>query len=318
MTDTGPLDPGLFHPDAIAPETAAINEMLVAQMKQAPGIEITGAVKVREDQRTGTKSRPAPVFSDRAETRVIPGPGGDLSLRIIRAAEPRGVFLHMHGGGWVIGGADLQDPMLEKYADACGATMVSVEYRLAPENPYPAAPDDCEAAAVWVVENAARELGSERIVIGGESAGAHLAAVTALRMRDRHGYRGFRAANLVFGVYDVAQTPSARRWNQQLILSPEALRWVADAFVPESRRQDPDVSPVHADLSDMPPALFTIGTLDPLLDDSLFMHARWIAAGNQAELAVYPGGAHGFIAFPGEIAAAANRRCDDFLKGIAG
>ena len=84
-------------------------------------------------------------------------------------------------------------------------------------------------------------------------------------------------------------------------------------FAPAELRNDPDVSPLHADLSHLPPAIFTIGTLDPLLDDSLFMASRWAAAGNQVELAVYPGGIHAFSVFPIALAATANARIFAFL-----
>jgi acetyl esterase/lipase len=99
----------------------------------------------------------------------------------------RGVYLHLHGSGWVLGGADMQDPMLERIADNTGQAVVAVEYRLAPEHLYPAGPNDCEAAA-WLVQNGKKEFGTDALTIGGESAGGHLTAVTILRMRDRHGY----------------------------------------------------------------------------------------------------------------------------------
>jgi acetyl esterase len=92
------------------------------------------------------------------------------------------------------------------------------------------------------------------------------------------------------------------------------MRWFEEQFAPPETHADPDVSPLRADLRGMPPALFTIGTMDPLLDDSLFMHARWVAAGNEADLAVYPGGLHGFNAFPITIARQANTRIDQFLQ----
>jgi len=92
----------------------------------------------------------------------------------------------------------MQDPMLERIADNTGQAVVAVEYRLAPEHPYPAGPDDCEAAAAWLVQNGKREFGTEALTIGGESAGGHLTAVTILRMRDRHGYTGFGGSNVVY------------------------------------------------------------------------------------------------------------------------
>jgi acetyl esterase/lipase len=215
----------------------------------------------------------------------------------------------------VLGAAHHQDPLLKIVADSCNAAVLSVEYRLAPEHPYPAGPDDCEAAAVWLVKNCVSELGTDKLMIGGESAGAHLSAVTLLRLRDKHGFAEFRAANLVFGAFDLSFTPSVRRWgDRNLILNTPIIEWFTDHFVSKDRREDPDVSPLYADLRDMPPALFTVGTLDPLIDDSLFMHGRWIAAGNGAELAVYPGCIHGFSAFPNEIGRRANLRQLEFLK----
>ena len=97
-------------------------------------------------------------------------------------------------------------------------------------------------------------------------------------------------------------TPSVRRWgDRNLVLNTPTIEWFIDSFVEESLRRDPDVSPLYADLSNMPSALFTIGTLDPLVDDTLFMHSRWIAAGNQADIAIYPGGVHGFTLLPCRI-----------------
>jgi acetyl esterase/lipase len=174
--------------------------------------------------------------------------------------------------------------------------------------------------ALWLVKNSRKELGTEVLTIGGESAGGHLAAVTLLRMRDRHGYSGFRAANLVYGVFDLSMTPSQRAFgNERLILRTKDMAKFYEAFLPHDQdRRDPDVSPLYADLQGLPPALFTIGTRDALLDDSLFMHARWLAAGNRAELAVHPGGAHGFTLFPFALAAAANAKIEAFLAGAVG
>ena len=154
-------------------------------------------------------------------------------------------------------------------------------------------------------------------MIGGESAGAHLSAVTLIRMRDKHGFLGFSRANLTFGAYDLASgTPSvARSSEDQLVLNRHAIEWFTAQFVADAnQRRDPDISPMWADLHDLPAALFTIGTLDPLVDDSLFMYARWVAAGRPAELAIYPGGAHGFVSFPYPLAQRANERIFQFLR----
>jgi len=109
-------------------------------------------------------------------------------------------------------------------------------------------------------------------------------------------------------------TPSVRRWGERyLILNTKIIEWFHENYVQGADVFDPDISPLYADLSAMPPALFTIGTLDPLMDDSLFMHARWLAAGSRAELAVYPGGIHAFNFFPIELARRANTRINDFI-----
>jgi acetyl esterase/lipase len=209
--------------------------------------------------------------------------------------------------------------MLEHIADSTGLVAVSVEYRLAPEHPYPAGPDDCESAAAWLVQHAKAEFGSGVLTVGGESAGGHLSAVTVLRMRDRYGYTGFRGANFVYGAFDLALTPSQRAFgDRRLVLRTIDILQFANAFLPTiSNRRVPDISPLYADLKGLCPALFSIGTQDALVDDSLFMHARWIAAGNEADLAVYPGGAHGFTLFPNRLADEAAARSEAFLRSVA-
>jgi acetyl esterase len=309
------LDPWLFRPEAIDAATAAFNEQLEALLAtQPPGY--TQPLAVTRAMREEGKGLLRPlVVSDLASVRAIPGPGGEIPLRVFTPDTVRGIYLHIHGGGWVQGRAHQQDGILERIARRCDVAVVSVDYRLAPEHPYPAGPDDCEAAAVWLVEHAGRAFGTERIAIGGVSAGAHLAAVTLLRMRDRHGYRDFRGANLEAGIYDASFTPSARRWGaRNLGLNTPACEWFTGLFVPPDLRRDPDVSPLYADLHGLPPALFTVGTLDPLLDDTLFLSARSAAAGNDAELAIYPGGVHGFHMMDLPLAARASGRIDSFIR----
>jgi acetyl esterase/lipase len=322
MTDTRPFDPALFRDAAIGPETAALNARMIELMEGQPEWWIVGAENARAARRRGEGPFPAPVMSARARTMTITGKTGNtIPLRVIAPAQPpRGIYLHLHGGGWVLGGADMQDPMLERIADNTGQTVVSVEYRLAPEHPYPAGPDDCEAAALWLVQNGRKEFGTDALTIGGESAGGHLAAVTILRMRDRHGYTGFRGANLVYGAFDLAMTPSQRQFgNTRLVLRTIDITQFYNAFLPTIiDRRVPDISPLYAELKNLCPALFTVGTKDALLDDTLFMHARWIAAGNEAELAVHPGGAHGFTLFPNALSQAATARMDAFLNRVLG
>lgn len=259
--------------------------------------------------------------SERAETIRIPGPAGELELRCFRPASgtPRATMLHIHGGAWYIGSADMMDAEHVRRADALGIAIASVEYRLAPEHPHPAAPDDCEAAAAWLASNADEALGAELALIGGESAGGHLSAVTVLRMRDRHGFR-FAGANLVYGIYDLSGVPSHDAFDARgLLLDGPGIRGFTRTFLPdEARWRDPDVSPLHADLAGLCPALFTVGTLDPLLDHSLFMYARWLAAGSPAEIQIFPGCPHGFDAFPAPEGERARSAADAFLARCLG
>ena len=223
------IDPRLFSPDAIDASTRAANEMIEKLLAQQPPIEAQTPAQLRAARLAGTGTFPPPVRLPHAETRKIRGPAGEIPLRIFRPPSARGVYLHIHGGGWTLGAADQQDVMLDAIAQAARATVVSVEYRLAPEHPYPAGPDDCEAAALWLIENAEREFGSAALAIGGESAGAHLSAVTLLRLKARGALAPLRAANLVYGCYDLGFTPSVRNWGtRNLVLSTPAIEWFTD------------------------------------------------------------------------------------------
>lgn len=327
MTTTNDV-PGFLEPVApeVLAETRTFNDALERLLATQPTVNTLPLDMVRRARREGRGPFPPPVFLPEARDVMIPARGGELRLRVIAPPGPsKGAYLHLHGGGWTLGDADMQDPALLALATETELTAVSVGYRLAPEHPYPAGADDCEDAARWLIDGGARELGvpTDGLTIGGESAGAHLAAVTLLRLRDRHGVRGaFRAANLVFGAFDMSMTPSSRLWgDRNLVLSDAIVRFFGDCFLPgldaEARRA-PDVSPLYADLRDLPPAIFTVGTLDPLLDDSLFMAARWRAAGTRAELRVWPEAIHGFTGFPLAMARAATAAQASFLKAAVG
>jgi acetyl esterase len=305
--------PDQFKPGAVCDETRAINTALA--QKLAGAIPPADMAAARASFARGDGPIPVTPKSPRAETMSINGQyGQEISLRVIAPPAPKGVFLHIHGGGWWAGTAEMRDGNLERIAEGAGLACVSIDYRLAPEHPYPAGPDDCEAAALWLIAHAKDRFGSTRLVIGGESAGAHLAVVTLLRLRDAGHGQAFCGANLIFGVYDLTLTPSARNAEATLVTNRLRIEAAVTAFLTaDADRRHPDISPLYADLRGLPPALFTVGTLDPVLDDSLFLCARWIAAGNTAELAVYPGGVHGFTAFPGKLAAAANAKMDRFM-----
>jgi acetyl esterase len=309
------LEPSLFTPEAVDATTTAFNTQLAATLAGLPPTWTVPPHVTREARESGRGAFGPLVLSEMARERSIPTPAGPLTLRTFVPETVTGVYLFLHGGGWTLGRAHHSDVNLEALAKGANVAVVSVDYRLAPEDPYPAGPDDCEAAAVWLVEHAQAEFGSDRLLIGGESAGAHLSVVTLLRMRDKHGFSGFSRANLVYGCYDLAMTPSARSAPETtLILPPESIRWFVQQFGVADHIQEPDVSPIWGDLRNLPPALFSVGTLDPLLDDTLFMYGRWIAAGNAAELVVYPGAVHGFNMFPYPLAQRANQRIIDLLK----
>ncbi len=243
-------------------------------------------------------------LSDRAVDRVIDGPGGPIRLRtFVPEGDAQAVMLHIHGGAWIMGAPEMNDIVNLTLCTELGIAVLSVDYRLAPEHPYPAGHDDCEAAALWLLEHAEPEYGTSRLLIGGESAGGHLAAVTLLRMRDRHDAADrFLGANLVFGVFDLTQTPSQLGVGAGPdILDPVGMLAAGDMFVPGSAladRREPDLSPLYADLRGMPPALFTAGTADHLVDDTLFMAARWELSGNRTEMLLYPDAPHGCTMLP--------------------
>jgi acetyl esterase/lipase len=205
------------------------------------------------------------------------------------------------------------DPQNEALARNHGLAVASIDYRLAPEYPYPAAADDCEAAATWLLSEGIKEFGAERIFIGGESAGAHLALVTANRIRDRLGGL-IHGLNLVFGIYDLNGTPSQRdNGGLKDLLDPQGIRMFIEAFTPgmsEEQRRHPDVSPLNADLSDLPPALISVGVNDHFRDDSLFLGARLLADERPVDLAVYPDSPHGFSHLPTKMAATFQKRVD--------
>jgi acetyl esterase len=293
------IDPALFSPDAVAPATAAMNADITAKMSALPDLWAFPPEMIRETRRQGRGIFPLQAKSARAKVEAIAGRHGPVPVRIITPDAPTGVYLHIHGGGWMFNQADFYDETMEKIVAATGMATVSVDYRLAPEHPYPAGPDDCEAAALWLVAEGMKRFGADRFFIGGESGGATLAAATLLRLRDRHGLTPFRGANLIAGCYDLGVTPSARLFGQErLVLTTRDIALFVRAYVPgDVDVRSPDVSPLYADLAGLPPALFSVGTRDALVDDTLFMATRWENAGNAAVLRIWPGGCHVFQGF---------------------
>ena len=305
--------------DEALAEARQMNQFLEDVLASVPSVHTVDPVETRRARATGEGIFPEPVRVDWARDVVVPAPTGDVPVRVFVPEAVDGVFLHIHGGGWVLGASDQQDVRLAAIAEGLGLAVVSVDYRLAPEHPFPAAMDDCEAVARWLLDGAAADLGSTNLLIGGESAGAHLSVLTLLRLRDAGAaVERFLGANLSYGAYDLGGTPSQRSWGERnLVLSGPIVDWFVEQSLPGTtivERQDPSVSPLYADLSGLPPALFSVGTLDMLLDDSLFMAARWEHAGNRSELEIYPEAIHGFNGFPSLVTTIANGRQDEFLR----
>jgi acetyl esterase len=313
MTD----HPNPFDPAAISTETAAFNSWLEAEISGVPPVHMVPPELTRQARIEGRGVFPESGPRDGSEWVTIAGaPGGPGRVRVSLPGEtPRGTYLHIHGGGWTIGRPDLYDAHNQRIAEATGCRVTSVQYRLAPEHPWPACAEDCEAAALWALEES-----SGPLLIGGESAGGHLSTVTLMRLKAR-GLVG-RVAEMVlnYGVFDMRMTPSMANWGERyLVLSTPVVAWFCDNLLPDgparlADRGDPAVSPLMADLAGSAPALFQVGTCDPLIDDTLFMSKRWLAAGNRAELAVYPGGVHAFDMFDLAIAHASRARQDAFVN----
>jgi acetyl esterase len=234
--------------------------------------------------------------------------GRRVPVRIIapESGTARGVYLDIHGGGFYMGLAARGDAHNRSLAHALGIAVVSVDYRLAPEHPWPAAPDDCETAALWLLEESETRFGTTRLAIGGVSAGATLAMATLLRLRDRGVADPFVGAALQFGTYDMSgQTPAGRLLDGEFFIQAYAGH-VAD-------RTNPDISPVYGDLRGLPPAVFVVGSLDILLEDNLVMAAWLSAAGVEVDVRVYPESPHGFTLHPTAMASAALEGIESWL-----
>jgi acetyl esterase len=236
----------------------------------------------------------------RVENRGIPGPAGEIPIRVYtpEGTGPFPVLVYVHGGGWVICGLDSHDPPCRALANAVPCLVVSVDYRLAPEHKFPAAADDAYAATRWVAEHAA-ELGGDprRVAVGGDSAGGNLAAVVALMARERGGPRLVHQL-LVYPVTDAGlDTASYRENGDGYFLTRDTMAWFWGHYL-RSRAdvEDPHASPLRArDLAGLPPALVITAEYDPLRDEGEAYAARLRAAGVPVRTTRYPGMIHGFF-----------------------
>jgi acetyl esterase/lipase len=230
----------------------------------------------------------------------------------------RAVVLDIHGGAWSVGAPENDAALNDEMARTCKVAVVSIDYRLAPEFPFPACIEDCKAAARWLVKNAMTEFGTDKLFISGASAGGHLSAVTALYIRDSlQAIVKVKGLNLVYGCFDLGRTPSSRQASDSAVMLnkrsiEESVQLVFGGWSME-KLQRPEFSPLYADLKGLPPALFTVGTADPLLDDTYFMEDRWRSAGNKTFLAVYPASPHLFNILPSRMAKAANQRMFNWI-----
>ena len=232
--------------------------------------------------------------------RTIPGPNGPIPIRVYTPGSATGAaIVYYHGGGWVIGGLDTHDPTCRALANAAGTTVISVDYRLAPEHKYPAAAEDCYAALRWVAEYG-REIGIDpsRLAVAGDSAGGNLAAVTALLARERRG-PALRFQLLIYPVTDRRfDTPSYRDNAEGYFLTTKQMQWFWNHYLERADQGDEaSASPMRAkDLAGLPPALVITAEYDPLRDEGEAYAARLREAGVPAELVRYDGQIHGFFA----------------------
>ena len=241
---------------------------------------------------------PAPEM-ERVEEHTIQGRDGEVTLRVLAPIEtPRGVLVYYHGGGWVTGSIDEYDTVGRKLAERMSCAVVLVEYRLAPEHRYPTAVDDSYAALEWVGNHLSDIAGQDvPLIVAGDSAGGNLAAVMAVRARDRSG-PPIALQVLIYPVTDADfDRPSYTDPENELLLTRDGMIWFWDHYLPEpSRRTEPDASPLHTvDLSGLPPAVVLTAEHDVLRDEGEAYAARLEEANVPTDLQRYAGQMHGFF-----------------------
>jgi acetyl esterase len=275
---------------------------IVDLMEAAPGppahLVPIAQGRAAHDLETAEMSGPGEEVAEVRELSV-PGPGGPIRVRLYRPLDDRPLPLvaYLHGGGWVMGTIDAFDPLCRALANASGALIASIDYRLAPEHPFPAAPDDARAAVRWLAANA-EELGADpaRLGIAGDSAGGNIAAVTARRLRDEGG-PPLRFQALIYPACDSAlDTPSYRENGSGFGLDPESVKRYWQLYLDGADGRQPDASPLQApDLAGLPPA-FVLTVHHDVLRDEGESYARALeAAGVPVTLRRYDGAVHGFF-----------------------
>ena len=236
----------------------------------------------------------------RVENRTIPGPAGEIPVRIYtpQGNGPFPALVFFHGGGWVICNLDTHDGICRSLANGAGCVVVSVDYRLAPEHKFPAAPEDCYAATQWVAKNAAElNVEASNIAIGGDSAGGNLTAVVAQMARDRGGpHLVFQL--LIYPATDFRMnTPSIEENATGYFLTKDDMIWFTNHYLnSEEDKTNPLASPLLArDLSGLPPALIITAQYDPLRDEGELYGQKLREAGVPVTVSRYAGVIHGFF-----------------------
>ncbi|KAJ5765849.1 Alpha/beta hydrolase fold-3 [Penicillium odoratum] len=326
------LDICKFSPESFTEPTKNAAALLEKIGTNGPRWWEVGVEKYREMVELGQTWLPKPISLPGALDGAIPSrkAGREIPIRIYRPdnGQPsKGVFLHFHGGSFVLGTHKHFDTLLRKYANECQLTAISVGYRLAPEHPYPAATHDAIDAAEYMVDYAVEVFGAPLQFICGESAGGCLAILSALQlMRSRLSYK-LSGLILPYGYFDLALgLPTMINSTKSLMINLKIMERSNDLYVPGmsiAELKNPRVSPLYQDLralvadpstGSLPPAIFLCGSEDPLLDDTVLMSSKWSIAGGEAIVKIYPGATHGFTFLPGlPVAEEANAVTLEFL-----
>lgn len=223
---------------------------------------------------------------------TIPGPAGDIPARLydVRSERAPGlVMVFYHGGGFVIGDIDSHEPYCAEAARQMDMPVISIDYRLAPENPFPAAPEDCEAATRWVADN----IPCTGLILSGDSAGGNLTVVTAMALRDAPASKPVIAQYPIYpAVAEHAPWPSYEAFKQGYLLTEDSMDFFMSSYAGDGSWR---VEPLHSDLAGMPPAVIITAGLDPLRDQGRAYAARLIEAGVRTTYIEASGNIHGFI-----------------------
>ncbi len=285
----------------LTPETAAALQAM-ADAGAPPYHEMTPQ-DARTAYRTLRTSGPPGDAVARVQDRTIPGPGGEIPVRIYQpdGEGPFPALVFFHGGGWVFGDLGTHDRLCRTLANEAACVVLSVDYRLAPEHTYPAAADDCYAATQWAAAHASEiNVDAARLAVGGDSAGGNLAAVVPLMARDRSGPE-IAAQILIYPVTDHRfDTESYRDNAEGYGLGQTTMRWFWDLYLgTEQDGEQPCASPLRADdLSGLPPAFVISAEFDPLRDEGEAYAQRLREAGVDTRLVRCDGVVHGFLQMP--------------------